>query len=83
MGTSNDQNQFGWDLGGGLMVFFGEHVGVRGEVRYFQTFQAFSISSTGRTHRQPQRKELEFGRAPGCGFVLEQADRAKGELVSF
>jgi len=28
-------NNFGWDFGGGLMVFFGDHVGVRGELRRF------------------------------------------------
>jgi opacity protein-like surface antigen len=36
-------NSFGWDLGGGLMVFFGEHVGVRGDLRKFSTFQERSI----------------------------------------
>src|SRR5688572_15632815 len=32
--TSND---FGWDVGGGLMIFFGDHVGVRGDIRYFHS----------------------------------------------
>jgi opacity protein-like surface antigen len=43
VGTSNDQNQFGWDLGGGLMVFFGEHIGVRGDVRYYHSFQVLDF----------------------------------------
>jgi hypothetical protein len=30
---------FGWDFGGGLMVFFGDHVGVRGDLRRFKSFQ--------------------------------------------
>jgi hypothetical protein len=34
--TSN--NNFGWDLGGGLMVFFGDHFGVRGDLRKFSSF---------------------------------------------
>ena len=34
-----EQNDFGWDFGGGVMVFFADHVGVRGEVRYFRTFK--------------------------------------------
>ena len=36
-------NSFGWDLGGGVMVFFGEHIGVRGDLRKFSTFQERSI----------------------------------------
>ena len=43
VGTSSDQNQFGWDLGGGLMVFFGQHVGVRGDVRYYHAFQVLDF----------------------------------------
>ena len=35
--TSN--NSFGWDMGGGLMVLFGEHIGVRGDLRWFGTFE--------------------------------------------
>ena len=43
VGTSNDQNQAGWDLGGGLMIFFGEHIGVRGDVRYYHSFQVLDF----------------------------------------
>jgi hypothetical protein len=32
--TSN--NQLGWDAGAGAMGYFNEHVGVRGDVRYFR-----------------------------------------------
>jgi opacity protein-like surface antigen len=38
-----DNNSFGWDMGGGLMVFFGEHVGVRGDLRWFATFAEHSF----------------------------------------
>jgi hypothetical protein len=34
----DEENQFGWDFGGGIMMFFGNHAGIRGEVRYFRTF---------------------------------------------
>ena len=34
----DEENQVGWDFGGGVMVVFGNHAGVRGEVRYFRTF---------------------------------------------
>jgi opacity protein-like surface antigen len=35
---SLDDTRFAWDFGGGAMFFFGDHVGVRGDVRYFRTF---------------------------------------------
>jgi hypothetical protein len=34
--TSN--NDFGWNLGGGAMGFFNDHVGVRGDIRYMRNF---------------------------------------------
>lgn len=37
------ENQFGWDFGGGVMVFFGNRVGLRGEVRYFRAFDDFEF----------------------------------------
>ena len=38
-----EENQFGWDFGGGVMMFFGNRVGLRGEVRYFRTFDDFEF----------------------------------------
>jgi hypothetical protein len=32
-----------WDIGGGLMLFFGEHIGVRGDIRYMHAFQNFKF----------------------------------------
>lgn len=58
-------NQFGWNIGGGLMGFFGEHVGVRGDIRYFHAFQDLSILvvSLG-------SQKLDFGRA-SAGLVVK------------
>lgn len=58
---TSDNNHFGWDLGGGVMVFFGEHLGIRGDIRYFHAFQdlellGFSLGDT----------KLDFGRAAGA-----------------
>jgi len=53
-------NQFAWDVGGGVMVFAG-HVGVRGDIRHFHSFQntnLFGLLSTG--------AKLDFGRAGGA-----------------
>jgi opacity protein-like surface antigen len=32
------KNDFGFDVGGGIMGFFTDNVGIRGDVRYFRTF---------------------------------------------
>jgi opacity protein-like surface antigen len=32
-------NDFGFDVGGGLYIFFNDNVGLRGDVRYFRTLQ--------------------------------------------
>jgi opacity protein-like surface antigen len=55
VGTSSDENQFGWDLGGGLMVFFGAHIGVRGDVRYYHSFQILDFD------RVPNLPDLGLG----------------------
>ena len=34
-----DDNSFGMNIGGGLMGQFNEHVGLRGDVRYFRNFE--------------------------------------------
>ena len=62
---SSDNNNFGWDLGGGLMIFFGSHFGLRGDIRYIHAFQDLSIVGfkLGDT-------KLDFGRASG-GIVLQ------------
>jgi hypothetical protein len=36
-------NSLGWNIGGGLIVLFGRHFGVRGDVRYFHAFEALEL----------------------------------------
>lgn len=43
----NSKNDFGFDVGGGLMGFFSQNVGVRGDVRYFRSFNGSSDNLTG------------------------------------
>ena len=64
VGTTQDQNQFGWDVGGGLMVFFGSHVGVRGDVRYFHAFQVFNLLGV-QLPIDPNNK-IDYGRFAGA-----------------
>ena len=33
------KNDFGFDVGGGVMGFFTQNVGLRGDFRYFRSFQ--------------------------------------------
>jgi len=60
----SDNNHLGWNLGGGLLAFFGDQLGVRGEVRYFHAFQDLEVVglSLGDT-------KLDFGRA-SAGLVF-------------
>ena len=36
---TTDNNNLGWDIGGGLHVTVAPHIGIRGDIRYFHTFQ--------------------------------------------
>jgi Outer membrane protein beta-barrel domain len=36
--VTESNNAFGWDAGAGVMGFFGSHVGLRGDARYFRVF---------------------------------------------
>jgi opacity protein-like surface antigen len=52
-----ENSHFGWDIGGGVMIFPSRHVGIRGDVRYFHAFQDIAVVglSLGET-------QLDFGR---------------------
>lgn len=41
------KNDFGFDVGGGVMGFFSQNVGLRGDVRYFRGFRGSSDNTTG------------------------------------
>ncbi len=59
-GADEDANQIGWDVGGGLMAFFSAHFGLRGDVRYFHSFE---ILDGSRFPNLPIREtKLDFGR---------------------
>jgi opacity protein-like surface antigen len=44
---ANTKNDFGFDVGGGVMGFFNSNVGLRGDVRYFRTFNGSTDNVTG------------------------------------
>jgi hypothetical protein len=37
--VSSSNNQWGWNAGGGVMGYFNEHVGLRGDIRYIRGFE--------------------------------------------
>jgi opacity protein-like surface antigen len=60
--VSTSDNQFGYDLGGGVMGFFGDHVGLRGDLRYFR-------DASGNVVNGVDLGTLHFWRA-SAGLVL-------------
>lgn len=62
---TTDNNNLGWDFGGGVMIFLGSHFGLRGDLRYIRAFQdltvqGFTLGST----------KLDYARASG-GLILK------------
>ena len=60
----DSSNNFGWNIGGGVMLMFGDHVGVRGDIRRFKSFQ-----DTGILGFTLSDEKLGFNRA-SAGLVL-------------
>jgi len=58
--TVSDSNNVGFDLGGGLMILFGSHVGIRGDIRGYRSLQDLNVFGV----LVPGTK-LQFGRVSG------------------
>jgi hypothetical protein len=43
--VSSSNNDFGWNAGGGVMGYFSDHVGLRGDLRYLRNIENNSTSS--------------------------------------
>ena len=61
-----DENNVTWSAGGGVLLFFGTHTGLRFDIRYFQTFDDLEI--LGVAIAQSPGK-VDFTRT-SLGFVL-------------
>lgn len=59
-GSSHSQNQVGWSIGGRLIVFVQRHVGLKGDVRYYHSFQTLDL--LGFELARDENK-IDFGRA--------------------
>src|SRR3954465_14885864 len=64
--VSSSNNMFGWDAGAGVMGYFNQHVGLRGDVRYLR---ATSDLKSGITSLDLGGNQLHFWRA-SVGVVL-------------
>ena len=61
---TTDNNNFGWDIGGGVIIG-GAHIGVRGDIRYFHSFQDQTIAGFALSNPQ-----LNFGRASAALMLM-------------
>jgi hypothetical protein len=64
--VSSSNNMFGWDAGAGVMGYFNQHVGLRGDVRYLR---ATSDLKSGISSLDLSGNQLHFWRA-SIGVVL-------------
>ena len=64
--VSSSNNMFGWDAGAGVMGYFADHVGLRGDVRYLR---ATSDLNSGVSSLDLSGDRLHFWRA-SIGVVL-------------
>lgn len=60
VGLSENENQIGWTIGGGAVVFVHRNIGLTGEIRHYYSFDTFELLGIelGRDSRK-----LDFGRA--------------------
>jgi hypothetical protein len=65
--SESGNNDIGWDVGGGVFVFFGEHLGVRGDIRYFHSFESFTVAGVPLGDADA---DVDFGRA-SAALVLK------------
>src|SRR5258705_6707359 len=56
--VSTTNNSLAWDTGGGVIILFGQRVGVRGDIRHFHSTEGFTFPFVASTN-----EKLSFGRA--------------------
>jgi opacity protein-like surface antigen len=60
-----DDSEVAWNFGGGVIVFFSQHVGIRGDIRYFRTFGDVNVGPI----QTPDSEAVDYSRA-SLGLVL-------------
>jgi opacity protein-like surface antigen len=59
-GDDESENQIGWDIGGGVMVFVHRNVAIKGDIRYYHSFE---VSDLLGFDLNLDENKLDFGRA--------------------
>ena len=67
VGASESENQIGWDIGGGVMVFVHRNVAIKGDIRYYHSFEASDLLGID---LNLDDNKLDFGRF-GLGVVFK------------
>ena len=62
----SSNNHFGWDIGGGVIGYFGDHFGIRGDLRYYHAFGDLELLGLPIA----EGTKLDFGRLSG-GVVFK------------
>jgi opacity protein-like surface antigen len=60
LGEDQSENQIGWDIGGGVMFFVHRNVAIKGDIRYYHSFEVTDLLDF-ELNRGDNR--LDFGRA--------------------
>jgi opacity protein-like surface antigen len=68
-GLSGEESDMAWDVGGGAMFFFADHVGLRADVRYFRTFKDVVFDFLGDLVDRERVQRVDFGRA-SLGLIV-------------
>jgi opacity protein-like surface antigen len=57
--SSNSETQVGWTIGGGVIVYVQKHIGIKGDVRYYHSFEPLDLLGIDIA----QGDKIDFGRA--------------------
>jgi opacity protein-like surface antigen len=66
-GVNESENKIGWTVGGGVIVFLQKHIGLKGDVRYYRSFEASDLLNFD---LGLDRSAIDFGRA-GFGVIFK------------
>jgi opacity protein-like surface antigen len=65
--SNSSDDQIGWTIGGGVIVHVAKHLGVKGDVRYYHSFEASDLLGI---NLGLDNNKVDFGRA-GFGVVIK------------
>jgi opacity protein-like surface antigen len=64
--VSEAQNQFGWNIGGGVIIYLQRHVGLKGDIRYYHSVGSLDVLGFDVLRGD----KIDFGRV-GLGMVFK------------